>query len=195
MSLKTTITDIMTRLREIEEVQFVHVFNNQFRFMEEQQSYSFPFPCVFVETINPQQFNQLGGGYQQADIDFRIHIGMDQYDSADGNMEQNLTIHDLRDLVFTKLALYKPTMCGELFKVNEEQDYEHTNIYHYIIDFRTCFIDKTASTLITPTLVDPITLELDVWFVHADFDIGDFDDSFAVDSLSPGLFIRDLITL
>lgn len=194
MSLKTTITDIMTRLREIEEVAFVHVFNNQFRYMEEQQHASFPFPCVFVETINPQSFNQLGGGYQQADIDFRIHIGMDQYDSGDGNMEQNLTIHDLRDLVFAKLALYKPTMCSELFKVNEEQDYEHTNVYHYIMDFRTCFIDKAASTLIEPTLIDPITLEIEAWFVRNDFDIGAFDDSFAVDGLTPGLFIRDIIT-
>ena len=77
-------------------------------------------------------------------------------------MEQNLTIHDLRDLVFAKLSLFKPTMCSEMFKVSETMDYEHTNIYHYVIDFRTGFIDNTASTLITPTLIEPIELELEM---------------------------------
>lgn len=182
MSLKTVITDIMTRLREIEEVKFVHVFNDQFEYMEQQQSYSFPFPCVFVEIINPAAFAQLGGGYQQADLDIRIHIGMEQYDSGDGNMEQNLDIFDLRDLVFQKLSLYKPTMCSELFKVAEEQDYQHSNIYHYLMDFRTCLIDKTASTLIEPTLVDPVTLELQVTRENTD------------GSLVPGIFISEIIT-
>lgn len=182
MSLKTTITDIMTRLREIESVKFVHVFNNQFEYMEQQQSYSFPFPCVFVEAINPGAFNQIGGGYQQADIDFRIHIGMEQYDSADGNMEQNLDIFDLRDLVFQKLSLYKPSMCTEMVKIAEEQDYQHTAIYHYVMDFRTGFIDKSASTLIEPTLIDPVTLEIQVTRNDTDGD------------LEPGLFIRDIIT-
>ena len=162
MSLKTTITDIMTKLREIPELNFVHVFNNQFEYMERQESYSFPFPCAFVEVLNQQNYTQLLNGYQQSDLDIRIHIGQEQYDSMDGNMEENLTIHDLRDLVYSKLSLYKPSMCTELSKISETQDYEHTNIYKYLIDFRTGFIDNVASTLIEPTLIDPITLEIDV---------------------------------
>lgn len=128
--------------------------------MESQESYSFPFPCAFVEIINQQSYNQLLSGYQQSDIDIRIHIGQEQYDAGNGDMEQNLTIHDLRDLVYSKLSLYKPSMCGELSKIAESQDYEHTNIYKYTMDFRTCFIDKVGSTLIEPTLIDPIELDL-----------------------------------
>ena len=192
MSLKITITDIMTRLRTIPELNFVHVFNNQFAYMETGEGYSFPMPCAFIEVVNQQQYNQLLNGYQQADIDIRVHIGQEQYDSGDGNMEQNLTIHDLRDLVFAKLSLFKPTMCTEMFKVNEGMDYEHTNVYHYTIDFRTGFIDNTASTLITPTLIEPIELEIESHFVHNQFD-DSFNDDFANEWLPNIIDKREII--
>lgn len=170
MSLKNVITDIMDKLREIEEIQFVHVYNNQFQLMQDQNVYSFPFPCAFVEIIS-QPFLQIGGGYQHSDLDIRIHIGHNEYDSADTNMEQNFNVYSLRDLVVKKLSLYKPSMCSELFKINEQQDYAHSNIYKYIVDFRTGFTDNTASTLIEPELIDPITLELDVVIESTDGDL------------------------
>lgn len=186
MSLKQPILDIIAKLKEITELQFVHVFNNQFEYMEQQETYSFPFPCAFVEVISPNQYYQLGGGYQQADIDFKIHIGHEQYDAGSGDMEQNLTVYDLRDLVFQKLSLYKPTMCTPLVKITESQDYTHTNIYKYLIEFRTGFIDKTGSTLISPVIVDPINLELEAHFVRPSFDAG-FNDDFAINGLPPDI--------
>lgn len=148
MSLKSPILDILSRLREIEELRFVKVYNNHFDLLQNGEMYTFPFPCAFVETVAPQ-FGQLGMGYQQADVDFRIHIGHEQYDAGDGDMEQNLTVMDLRDKVVAKLSGYRPAMCSELFKTTEQQDYAHTNIYHYVVEFRAGFIDDTASQFST----------------------------------------------
>jgi len=159
--MKETIIDLLNRLKEIPELQYVVVWNNQLQYLEDQTIEAFPFPCAFVELV-PQSFNQLGAGFQQTDLDIRIHIGHVEYDANNGNMEENLSVFDIRNLVFKKLSLYKPTMCSELFKISEEQDYEHTDIYHYILTFRTGLIDSTANNLIEPTLVDPIDIEIDV---------------------------------
>lgn len=194
MSLKPAIQDILTRLETVADLKHVRVFNNQFDQLETGDTITFPFPCAFVEVL-PQQFGQLGGGYQQSDVDFRIHIGHEQYDAGGGTFEQNLDVFDLRDAVYQALAGYRPTMCGELFKVNEQQDYTHTNVYHYIMDFRTSFIDKTASTLIDPTTIDPVTLDLDVYVIWPDAFNEDFNEDFAGENLEPNIYKRDLIPL
>lgn len=189
--MKQTAIDILTKLKEITTLQYVVMWNNQFNQIEDGDVESFPFPCAMLE-LQPQQYNQLGGGYQQTDVDFRIHIGHVQFDSLDGNMEQNLSVFDLRNEVVQKLSLYKPSMSGELFKVSEEQDYEHTSIYHYVITFRSCVIDKIASTLIEPTLVDPIDLSLEVFFVYPQFNF-DFNDDFANEYLEIDIDKREII--
>lgn len=189
--MKQTAIDILSKLKEITTLQYVVMWNNQFNQIEDGDIEGFPFPCAMLEIV-PQSYNQLGGGYQQSDVDFRIHIGHVQYDSLDGNMEQNLDVFDLRNEVVQKLSLYKPSMSGELFKVSEEQDYEHTAIYHYIITFRACVIDKAASTIIEPTLIDPIELQLQVSFVYPQFDFG-FNDDFANGYLEPQFDEREII--
>jgi hypothetical protein len=159
--MRETIEDILNRLRAIPELKYVAVWNNQLQYLEDQTIEAFPFPCAFVELV-PQNYNQLEGGYQQSDIDIVIHIGHEEYDANNGYMEQNLSVFDVRNLVVKQMALYRPVMCSELFKITEEQDYTHTGVYHYKITYLTGYIDKTASTLIEPTLIDPIDIEIDV---------------------------------
>lgn len=162
------IQDLLDRLKTIEGVNFVHMWNNQFQNQEDRDVYSFPYPCIFLEIKNQAEYGELGLGYQHSDIDWVIHIGQVLYDTA-GQMEQNLSIFALRDKVIEKLNLYKPPSCSVLFKTTEEQDYTHTNVYHYIIGFRCGFIDSKGS----PEDVDvfdqnyliktpPIELEVDV---------------------------------
>lgn len=160
--MKQTIIDILNKIStDVPEIQYVRVFNNQFQYLEDQTIEAFPFPCAFVEVI-PQSYVQLGAGYQQSDIDIKIHIGHVEYDANNGNMEENLSIFDIRNLVVKELNLFKPYMCAEMFKVSEEQDYTHTDVYHYVITYRTGLIDDTGSTLINPTLVEPLQIEVDV---------------------------------
>ena len=172
-SIKTAVTDIMGRLSSLQDSTgnplflYVRVFNDHFNRMEHQQIEAFPLPCALVEAVSPIVFLPIGGGLQQADVTWRIHIGMEQLDAQDGTMEQNLDIFDkYRDPVVAILSNFRPTACGLLFRTGEQPDYNHTNVYVYTIDFKCGLIDTKGSpydpgnsqyTYTTP----PIDLEID----------------------------------
>lgn len=144
------INEIVAQLRAIPELKLVTIWNNQFAYMEDGEIYSFPMPCAFVE-VSADSFEQLGNRYQATDIIVKIHIGQDFYNGT--NIDENLTIFVLRDLIVRKLSLFKPTTAGAMVKTSEKQDFEHSNVYHYEIDFKTHYIDNTnvnADILTTP---------------------------------------------
>jgi hypothetical protein len=144
------INEIVAKLRTIPELKLVTIWNNQFEYMENGEMYSFPFPCAFVE-VGADAFEQLGSNYQATDLTIKIHIGQDFYNGA--NIDENLTIFVLRDLVNSKLSRFKPTTAGDLVKIGETQDFQHSNVYHYEMTFKTHYIDNTnvsAEILTTP---------------------------------------------
>lgn len=143
--LKNAITSILTKLQDVTELQFIRVWNNQLAQDEQGQIYSFPKPAAFVEARTPNPFLPLGGGFSQSDITFVIHLVHEQYDAGDGTFEQNLDVFDLKAKIVTLLTNWKPDMCSGLMKVAEVQHYEHTNLYHYQIEFLTGLIDDAGS--------------------------------------------------
>lgn len=143
--IKEPILDILTKLREITELQFVRVWNNQIETRKDGQHYDYPTPAAFVEVINEPVWEQLGVGFQGADLGIKIHLEHNYYDAQDGTFEQDLVIFDLRDKIVAKLSLYEATACGPLTKTGEAQDYDHDNVYHYTIDFVCHFIDSKGS--------------------------------------------------
>lgn len=148
-----TINEIIAQLRTIPELKLVTIWNNQFNYIDSGEIYSFPMPCAFLE-INENGYEQLGNGYQATDLILKIHIGQDFYNGS--NIDENLTIFVLRDLIVKKLSLFKPTTAGALVKISEKQDFEHSNVYHYEIEFRTHYIDITNASveiLTTPPTV------------------------------------------
>lgn len=142
-SIINAIDDIKDVLQDI--TGFCRIWNNQFRYMEDQTIESFPFPCSFVEVVMPQTHSQLSAGYTESDVTFKIHLGAVEYDAIDGTLEQNTSIFTLRDSVVAALTYYAPRGCGPLMKISEEQDYEHTNVYHFILSFQCGFIDATGA--------------------------------------------------
>ena len=141
--IKNAITDLITKLSPITN-DFCRIWNNQFRYMEEQKIESFPFPCSFIEVQMQQVHSQLSSGVTESDVTFKIHLGAVEYDAQDGTLEQNTSIFTLRDSVVKALTGYEPTGCSKLMKIAEQQDYEHTDVYHYIIYFQCSFIDTTG---------------------------------------------------
>lgn len=147
--------DICTLLRTITinngdgqaATPYVRVWNNQVRFEHEGQQTDFPKPAFFLEVVNDVQYEELGKGFQAADVGFRVHIVHEFMDAQDGTFEQDLDVFALRDKVRATLSLVEVTACGPLVVVREGQDYEHTNIYHYIIEFVCNFIDSKGSPL------------------------------------------------
>jgi hypothetical protein len=161
--IKAPIQDIISKLATNTSFQFVRVWNRQIRMLYDGETYSYPLPACFVEVINPAQYEQMGLGYTQSEITFRIHIAQEYYDAQDGTFEQNYTIFDLRDEVIALLTYYEPTACSGLQKTNEEQDYEHTQLYHYMVDFKCSFIDSKGDQTVNDIDKQPPTgLELDI---------------------------------
>lgn len=161
--IKDPINDLLA-LIETGSIKFARVWNNQFQYMEDKSIESFPMPCAFIETI--QDVSQAALGITVADVTFRVHIGAVEYDAQDGTMEQNLSIFALRDEIIALLTYYELTGCSGLQKVAEEQDYAHTNVYHYIVDFKCSFVDTKGDTTQTQIeagppielIIDPITI-------------------------------------
>jgi len=166
-SLRSVIEDLLAKIEADTSITFARVWNNQFALQEDGQIYSFPFPCCFIEIVNPDH-NQLGLGFTQSDLIIRFHIGQTYYnDPNNGTIEQNLTIFDLRDELVSAFTYYEPVLCSGLMKVHEEQDFEHTNVYHYILDFKCSFVDTVGDTT-TTQVIKPAPTDLTV---NAEFDV------------------------
>lgn len=135
------INEILTRLRLIVDFQFVAIWNNQFEYLQDGGEYVFPMPCVFVEVQNENN-QDLGCNYQGQDINIIFHIGQDFYNGS--QMEQNFTIFELRDLLVKSISNFKPTTASKMVKTSELQDFNHSNVYHYAISYKTHWIDNTA---------------------------------------------------
>lgn len=143
-------------------VKFIHVFNNQFELTENGQIYSFPFPCVFIEFQNDQPVQQLGNGIQiYQPLIIRVHIGHNQYDAADGTMEQDLNVFDLKQQVFSALQKFEPAGAVMFIRTNETQDTNHTNIYHFIQEYTTSYVDQQQAEPVGGITADP-PFELDL---------------------------------
>jgi len=170
--IKDVFQDLLTKIETVDSFQYVRVFNNQFAQMEAGTVESFPMPFALVEIIIPQNYDQLAIGYTISDLIIRVHIGMVEYDSGDGTFEQNLNIFALRDSIIGLFQYYEPVGCSGMMKIAEQQDYEHTNVYHYTVDFKCSFVDSAGRT--DATLVEKTTeteLVIDVTLVKQLSDI------------------------
>lgn len=136
------VDELLAALRTITELKHVAVWNNQFAYMEEGLDYSFPMPCAFLE-LDTSTLDDIGNGFEGSDINIIIHLGQNVLNSD--YIEQNLTIFALRDLVIKKLKTFQGATTGLLSKDSEQQDFDHSNVYHYVIGYSTHFIDTTTA--------------------------------------------------
>lgn len=145
VGLLAPLTDIMAQLSAIQVVNrdqqtvglYTRVWNKQIDREQDATNslgYDFPKPACFVEIISPVQYQTLLGGYANADMGIKLHL-CHEYLNQDGTLEQDLEIYGLRDQIVAALTLFKPSGCGAMTLVNDNFDYDHRNIYHYMIDF------------------------------------------------------------
>ena len=124
---------------------YVRVWNNQIDRMKKGESYAFPLPALFVEIVSPVAYQEIGGNVLTADLGFNIHIVTQNLDNGGGTFDQDLVVFDLRDALFALFSKFKPTACGEMVIVNEQQDYDHDNVYHYVVSWVCHYLDSKAS--------------------------------------------------
>lgn len=152
---------------ECPSVKYINTWNNQvekLREDSENKSVAFRTPAVFVEIL-PNEIKTLGNGNQIYDpFDVRLHI-VHRLDKSE-NMDENLVFEDVRQEAFAAFHKWQAPQTSGFFRINEERDYDHDNIYHCMIDFRTCYVDSTLNEPRNGTVMDaPIEIDLTVEFV------------------------------
>lgn len=157
MGIKAPIQDILSQLASIavtgtdNNAMTLHtrIWNNQLQYEKEGKLYDYPKPAAFLETMTDVRYEQIGYQVNEMPIVFRIHIIHEYYDAQDGTFEQDLVVFDIRDSVIRLLKGYRPSGCNELIHVTEMQDFDHDNLYHYMIDFTTSFQETTGTVFDT----------------------------------------------
>lgn len=154
-SLKQLYIDVRTKILSLQKdgqplVAFCQAWNDQLNRLRDPQSdqYSFPFPAVFIEMSSPYTTSQLGNGAQMVSVTVRLHIIHEFYNNIvtdDGIMEQDLEVFDLRDGLYYGLNKFEPDGAGAFQRVSETQDFAHDNLYHFIQDYITEYIDLSRN--------------------------------------------------
>lgn len=127
--------------------QWNEIWNNQVRQWKEGKGFPNTKPCVFVEAILGRSMKMGLGVTLFPDCIFRVHIVDWQVDAGNGDVGQNTEIFAWRDLVKSSLQIFFPRYCGALTQASEQEDTEHTDIYHYVMDFKCAFTDKKGGPL------------------------------------------------
>jgi hypothetical protein len=174
--LKTAFQNIVARAATVTGVSHSAVWNNQIDLLLTGEGYSFVTPAVFFEMLTTDRINFLTG-ITSSNVTYRLHILHQQLDAGDGTMEQNLDIFDIRDSVKVLFTSYNPNTdyCSPLIFSGEEQDYNHNNVYHYIIDFEGSIVDTKGS---------PFDPDSEVW---QEIDASDFALTLNIDAETPYL--------
>lgn len=142
--IKTAIQDILTALTNTAQFSFIAVWNDHVNRLIDGSGYTYACPAAFLELETLEVYN-LNAGITHTDYIIRIHIVHQELDAADGTLDQNLNVFDYRDAVKVALTGLKPENFTNLMWYNEFQDYEHSNLYHYIVEFKGGFIDTKGS--------------------------------------------------
>lgn len=169
-AIKDTLVDVLAKLSTLSVTNedgntsnlFVRIWNNQVQYEEEGKLESYPKPAAFLEVVTGAAYEILGEGYRKVDLALRVHLVHIFYNN-EGTFEQDLAIFDLRDSLLKLFHLYKPVGCSSFIAIAEEQDFSHTNVYHYIITFICSLVDDAAAKEYDET-TPPSELDLSVTF-------------------------------
>ena len=127
--------------------QFVTIWNNQIKQWSTGSTFPVQSPCCLIETDLGTASAMGRGVTLYRDVKIKFHIVDWQLDAGDGTLDQNLEVFAWRDLLKTYMERFFPLHCGAMTTFCEEQDFEHTAIYHYKITFKTSLSDLKGSWL------------------------------------------------
>jgi hypothetical protein len=124
------------------------ILNNQVKRMRDGSGVSYWMPAVFVE-IRTYNEGVIGNELTYADMDVIFHIVHNELDSADGNLDQNINVFELRNKIKSNFSMFKPTNCGLFIWNGEVGDFNHDNIYEWKLTYKCHYIDNVANPMIT----------------------------------------------
>ncbi len=143
--MKQSLKDILNRIDGIVvggSKLFKHsaVYNDQVRGLLTGKSYSYSTPACFVEVLDYSD-EQLGMGIAAQDVYVNFHIIHTQLDAADGTLDQNFDVFDLRNAIRKYMTGFNPCDMTSFGFATERQDFRHNNVYHFIVTFKSKYFD------------------------------------------------------
>lgn len=142
--MKELYLEIKARLEaKVPAIKFIAMWNNQLSDTNDGKTYSFLMPAVFIEFITPTQIGSIGNNVQIYEpLEVKLHILHEQYDAMDGTMDVNLDVFTFKQDVFKAMQLFQGSKTSVFDRQSEDQDYDHTNIYHYIQSYFCALTDS-----------------------------------------------------
>ncbi len=122
----------------------IDIWNNQLKNSIDGSGYSFQSPALFLE-MKQGKATRLGKGITMTDYDVIFHL-IDKQLNNKPNLDRNLKVFNLRNLIKQKFTLFQPVQMGKLIFVSDTQDYDHQNLYHFIIGFKGAQLDNWGNT-------------------------------------------------
>ena len=176
--MRTLYTLIKAQLALLTTIKHIAVYNDQLGLVDDRNSASYDYPAVFIEMVTDIPARSVGNGVQLYEpLDIRIHIVYQQLDSQLGTLDENLDVLDFKQTVYQNLQGFEPNGASTFFRVSEVQDYQHTNIYHYIVTFRTTYLD---AAMILPVGGVPAVLPLTGEIILSCDPTSDPDDPYTI---------------
>lgn len=129
-------------------IQHVGKWNDQVQNLRAPEKdvteYAYNLPAVFLE-FKDKVKNPIGNNVLIYDpLDICLHIVHDQLDAGGEDMENNTDILAIKEALNFAFQLFRPTNTSNLTCIEEEEDYNHDNIYHYTLTYRCTFTDYST---------------------------------------------------
>lgn len=151
-------TEIQTQINSVLPDLYVRIWKNQFAELENGENYSFPFPCCFVEFESSGGVHLWGNGVQVYDpLIVRLHIGVFEPDNGFGTLDQNTSILDLKQQIFTTLQKWQSTKSGTFVRSLEQIYTEHNQVAVFIQEYTTILVDDSMREPVGNVIKQPIT--------------------------------------
>lgn len=154
-------------------VKTVRKWNNQLALLYDAngaKTNMFRMPAVFPAFITGN-IMQLGGGVQLYDpLIFELHILHWQLDGGGGTFEDDAKVFDLKDIVYRAIQKFQPGLvdennpAGACIRISEQEDNSHRGVYHFIMRFKTTYVDNQIEEPVNGIDWSPVPmpLELDI---------------------------------
>ena len=137
MSQLIVYNELKKALSTIQGIKTVGLWNNQFD--RESEENAFLYPCVFIE-FNNSGFKDLTVGVQQFDSIITLHLGFESY------KDEDTFILQLKQDVYKKVhTLQCGVSASKLLRIDERQNFDHSNVQDYQTDYKTTIKDADAS--------------------------------------------------
>lgn len=151
-------TEIQTQINSVLPDLYVRIWRNQFAELENGDNYSFPFPCCFVEFDSSGGIHLWGNGVQVYDpLIVRLHIGVFEPDNGFGTLDQNTSILDLKQQIFTTLQKWQSTKSGTFVRSGEQIYTEHDQVVIFVQEYTTILVDDNMREPVSGVVKQPVT--------------------------------------